>query len=404
VPLSSEGAGEALTVPHAGRGGPLRFAAVSEGARLAVLVPHDRVVALVDPGSPEKTVVVDLAEAEPSGQLGAPVLNGRRLYVPDNGRARVLVFDTVTGRTSDPVVLGEVPTTLEVFVKDGRVWINDPAGPRASVVDAAGHAIPIEKYRDDGSGPSIDARPAPPPEAAGRQPSAGRPPTGGGRVPANGPPAQGGPGQAPGPGAGAGAGPAAGAGTGGRPTATVAVPRPPEKPEPEPRPEPEPEPTVSFPYYIGNADSVSYPLSPGGYIEQEIVVDQPFVRTLAANAAWNDARASGDVFSMRMELWDTFGNLLAAGGVAVTKANRDTEIPVEVGRVEVQPGVVYLVRAVNTSPEVMGIRLGTPDAPGNKLLHRVCARVVGHADDPRPSYVPGPPVCVLNGNVKVTDR
>jgi hypothetical protein len=136
-------------------------------------------------------------------------------------------------------------------------------------------------------------------------------------------------------------------------------------------------------------------------VEQPFTSDSPFVYAIAVNAAWDPARVTGSTFSMDLELRDPTGRRLAGGQVSVTSANRDTDIAVELGSVRIVPGGTYRLWAINTSVEDLGIRLGNPRLPENRVTPVACALVVGHADSTRPSYTPDEPACALSGFVEV---
>jgi hypothetical protein len=170
---------------------------------------------------------------------------------------------------------------------------------------------------------------------------------------------------------------------------------------PAPSPSSPAPPATELAYKVSNNGSVSFPIRPGGHVEQPFTSDHPFVHKIAVNAAWDPARVTGSTFSMDLEIRDQAGHRLAGGRVGVTSANRDTDIAVTLGSVRLVPGRVYRLWAVNTSREDLGIRLGNPRLPESRVKPVECALVVGHADDARPSYIPDGPACALNGFIEV---
>lgn len=90
-------------------------------------------------------------------------------------------------------------------------------------------------------------------------------------------------------------------------------------------------------YRVSSQYGVSYPIEPGGYVEQEFTSQREAVHTVAVNAAWDSSRVN--------------------------------------------------------------ILLGDPALPGSRVVPQACALVVGHADDPRPSYRAVGRSCALSGFV-----
>ncbi|MCF1594876.1 hypothetical protein [Streptomyces muensis] len=78
--------------------------------------------------------------------LGAPQLLGERVYIPDESTGRLLVYDTAASTPTEPVPISEGPGELELFVQDGLLWVNDPDGAAAAVIDADGEVRHIRKY------------------------------------------------------------------------------------------------------------------------------------------------------------------------------------------------------------------------------------------------------------------
>ncbi|MCU4185280.1 hypothetical protein K6U06_12975 [Acidiferrimicrobium sp. IK] len=90
----------------------------------------------------------------PAGDgFGPPVINAGRVYVPDDTRGQVLVFDSAS-RTPEPAI--DVPagapgsSSIEVVVKDGAVWIDNPTSRDGKLVGADGSVRTIDKSTGDG--------------------------------------------------------------------------------------------------------------------------------------------------------------------------------------------------------------------------------------------------------------
>ncbi|WP_217212557.1 hypothetical protein [Streptomyces sp. AC550_RSS872] len=78
--------------------------------------------------------------------LGAPQLLGERVYIPDESTGRLLVYDTALSALAEPIRIADGPGELELFVQDGLLWVNDPDGAAAAVIDADGEVRRISKY------------------------------------------------------------------------------------------------------------------------------------------------------------------------------------------------------------------------------------------------------------------
>ncbi|MEU6349051.1 hypothetical protein ABZ896_06955 [Streptomyces sp. NPDC047072] len=78
---------------------------------------------------------------------GAPQVLGKRVYVPDESSGRLLVYDTSLSASAAPVRVTGGAGALELFVRDGLLWANDPDGADAAVIDAKGAVKHIAKYR-----------------------------------------------------------------------------------------------------------------------------------------------------------------------------------------------------------------------------------------------------------------
>lgn len=102
-------------------------------------------------------------------ELGAPQLLGKRVYLPDESTGRLLAYDTSLSALAAPVRVTGGAGELELFVRDGLLWANDPDGSAAVVIDADGEVRHIGKYGTD----------APSARKPGDEPVEGGVPTGG---------------------------------------------------------------------------------------------------------------------------------------------------------------------------------------------------------------------------------
>ncbi|KUO05959.1 hypothetical protein AQJ67_03865 [Streptomyces caeruleatus] len=115
----------------------------TEGSAVPVLAARTGDLVVVDVHS-RHTVRVRVPTA--GHVLGAPQLLGTRVYLPDETTGRLLVYDTAASALADPVPITDGPGELELFVRDGLLWVNDPDGAAAAVIDSDGEVRRIGKY------------------------------------------------------------------------------------------------------------------------------------------------------------------------------------------------------------------------------------------------------------------
>ncbi|MCG5213709.1 hypothetical protein [Streptosporangium sp. KLBMP 9127] len=136
------------TVTEAGRGGVLA-PAHTEGPIVPILAPRQGALVLVDTaGGSLDTVSVR------GGKLGAPQALGRRVYIPDEGSGTLIVYDAAAGRFDPEVSVTGKAGDLEVFVKDGLLWVNDQGSETALVVQQDGSTHRVGKYGRPTPGPN----------------------------------------------------------------------------------------------------------------------------------------------------------------------------------------------------------------------------------------------------------
>ncbi|MEV0165763.1 hypothetical protein [Nonomuraea fuscirosea] len=146
------------TVTEAGRAG-LRVPAVAESQVVPILAPEQGALVLVDTGSGALTTV-----SVKGGKLGAPQALGRRVYIADESTGKLIVYDTVAKRFEpDKVVTGKAGP-LEVFVKDGLLWVNDQFSETALVIEQDGRGHRVGKY-DEALGQKDTPTPLPVPSS-----------------------------------------------------------------------------------------------------------------------------------------------------------------------------------------------------------------------------------------------
>ncbi|MBO2457397.1 fibronectin type III domain-containing protein [Actinomadura violacea] len=172
------------TVRRAGAGGVLAPPATT-GTTVPLLVPGTGSLVTVDTGTGRYT---SARLALPKHRYQPPQMLGAKVYIPDETAGSLLVYDAAANRFEAPVPVTGRPSTLEVFVRDGLLWANDPSGPRAVVIDDRGGRKRIDKYRDrvpggpkrhaiptpggQGAPPPLRAPQSPPPPRPGQPPTA----------------------------------------------------------------------------------------------------------------------------------------------------------------------------------------------------------------------------------------
>ncbi|MGH3657370.1 MAG: PASTA domain-containing protein [Micromonosporaceae bacterium] len=110
--------------------------------------------------------------------FGHPAVLGNLMYVPDLTKRHVVLLELKTLRQRDPVDVPGGKDPFEVFVRDNRVWVNDPYAPTMLVFDRDGRHTEVDR-----SGRAVDeahrdpAAPDPPnADAPARPDSPGKPP------------------------------------------------------------------------------------------------------------------------------------------------------------------------------------------------------------------------------------
>ncbi len=135
--------------------GAIQLAEAMTGDRVWVLqMPSARLAGVRLSDGDTRTVELSFALGHP---LGSPLPNGKFVYIPDLDQGTLLKVDSDSGAFVDVVPLAAAPTdgsspgrtdrVIDAFVKDGKVWGNDPASDQAVVIDRDGKVDRVEKYR-----------------------------------------------------------------------------------------------------------------------------------------------------------------------------------------------------------------------------------------------------------------
>lgn len=155
------GEGE-LLVPHKGDGDRMGLIR-RQGARGLLLL-----VDLDGGGTTPTTIDGD------ASTLRAPLVTAKAIYLLDPASSRITVLDPGTAAVVATLTaeIGRGDGALQAFVKDGLLWINNPRGARAVVVDQSGVLRVVDKYDPaipelgDPDAPPEQPPPPPPPPVA----------------------------------------------------------------------------------------------------------------------------------------------------------------------------------------------------------------------------------------------
>ena len=142
APLTPDGVGDRIDLDLPA--GDLEVPDAASGS-LPVLA-EDGTLAVVETGTGSVTKV---KVPTPEGaELGAPVVNGGLLYVPDFSSGTALVVEIAAGSVKEAIDVTD-GTTFDLFVDDGIVFANDPKSDRAVVVDDTGSVRNVTKFDEE---------------------------------------------------------------------------------------------------------------------------------------------------------------------------------------------------------------------------------------------------------------
>jgi hypothetical protein len=143
------------TVSQAGPGGVL-FPATTDGQVVPLLARRPGVLVLVNSLTGGlSSVTLKLTR----NRFGSPQMLGSKVYIPDETLGRLHIYNSATNRFEAQVPVTGRQGPLEVFVKDGMLWVNDPGGEVALALDSGGIVKRISKY--DTKVPGGPRRPIP---------------------------------------------------------------------------------------------------------------------------------------------------------------------------------------------------------------------------------------------------
>ncbi|MBB5131179.1 hypothetical protein HNP84_000885 [Thermocatellispora tengchongensis] len=143
---------------------PVLSPLTTEGPLAPILVPGaDGLVVVIDTDQRAPQSVKLSSVADPDA-LGVPEVLGTKVYIPDSRTGGLIVWDSATGGEPTEIPVRRGPGELDVFVKDGQLWANDPHGDQAVVIDVEGRRHGIDKDDRDVPGPSRTPKPLPTPK------------------------------------------------------------------------------------------------------------------------------------------------------------------------------------------------------------------------------------------------
>jgi hypothetical protein len=162
--LDRGGADQALRLPIPA-GSRLELSAPSNVGTSAWIVLEDSGELVRVPVHGGKVQTEPLGDIATGADFGPPVADSGRVYVPDYTHRAVLVLDADMLRLEKRVpVPGDSPA-FDVFVRNGKVWINDPYARQAVAIAADGHHVEVDKgsgHAVTSSAESVGDNPAPP--------------------------------------------------------------------------------------------------------------------------------------------------------------------------------------------------------------------------------------------------
>jgi hypothetical protein len=146
--VASTGAQLGVTLPSAmTSAGPAGVLApqTADGQVVPLLSGRGGALVLVDIGTGALTTVPVRADGD---SLGPPQILGRTVYIPDQTRGSLIVYDAARAQFDPQIPVTGHATALDAFVKDGMLWVNDEGSGSAVSIEASGAVHRIGKYAD----------------------------------------------------------------------------------------------------------------------------------------------------------------------------------------------------------------------------------------------------------------
>jgi hypothetical protein len=147
--------------------------ASTDGSTVPVLATDSGALALIDIRTNQ---AINTRVRTDGHNLGAPQMLGKRVYIPDESTGTLVVYDTAASQFEDRIRITGKPGALELFVRNGLLWVNDQGNASAAVINAGGQVRHIGKYKTDvptarkkSEKPVVDNVPSAPPATQGPQ-------------------------------------------------------------------------------------------------------------------------------------------------------------------------------------------------------------------------------------------
>jgi hypothetical protein len=155
--IDPEGDQVTVNLPPAVKNTVVRTPKATDGATVPVL--GSGVLALVDTASGTVTAL-PLAKRS---RLGEPQALGTYVYVPDENKGSLIVFNTSTGQFEDDIVVTGRRGKMTVLVKDGLLWASDQNSNSAVVIgpDKTVHQV-TKQVTPSGTQGTPSGQPSPP--------------------------------------------------------------------------------------------------------------------------------------------------------------------------------------------------------------------------------------------------
>lgn len=141
-----------------------------KGAGRWILIVDRRAgeLVVVDPRTGTRRVFSDLPPSGPKHNLGAPVVVGDTVYIPDHAAHTVYVRNAATGEARRDIEVPGTSPTISLEVHGEKVWANDQKDQRAVVIGPDGYPRPVDKGTGAGltdtTNPAVPASNSPSPK------------------------------------------------------------------------------------------------------------------------------------------------------------------------------------------------------------------------------------------------
>ena len=155
--VATTGGQQSVNLPPAAQGGTVLTPATTDGSTVPVLAADSGTLILVDTQTGADTA---LALNAGGHKLGAPQALGGRIYIPDFSTGTLIVYDTASGQFQNRITVTGHSGTLQLFVKDGLLWVNDEDSATAAVIHPDGTVKLIGKYDTHAPGGAPQSKPS----------------------------------------------------------------------------------------------------------------------------------------------------------------------------------------------------------------------------------------------------